>query len=89
MGLAGDVEIILPTLLLAMEGRIGYEAVPGLYRPGMGLVGPLFSCRSGFLPPARPRQTRFAPDRPRRLLDALSDPEGLSFGLQLLLHRQD
>ena len=43
MGLAGDGEITLPTLLLAMEGRLGYDAVPGLYRPGMGRVGPLCS----------------------------------------------
>jgi len=43
MGLAGDGEMTLPTLLLAMDGRLGYDAVPGLYRPGIGPVGPLCS----------------------------------------------
>lgn len=41
MGLAGDGEITLPALLQAMEGRLRYDAVPGLYRSGIGRVGPL------------------------------------------------
>ncbi len=41
MGLAGDGEITLPALLQAMEGRLRYDSVPGLYRPGIGRFGPL------------------------------------------------
>ncbi len=43
MGLAGEGEITLPALLQAMEGQIRYDAVPGLYRPGIGRAGPLCS----------------------------------------------
>jgi radical SAM superfamily enzyme YgiQ (UPF0313 family) len=41
MGLAGDGEAILPALLQAMDGLCGYDQVPGLYRPGIGRVGPV------------------------------------------------
>lgn len=40
MGLAGEGEIALPALLSAMEGRTGYDSVPGLHLPQAGRIGP-------------------------------------------------